>query len=156
MQSSSYYKLVFNMLTTSFVSKCRLWKACLTTIWHSFQANTCSKKSSAKLFWLYWSKSRTGCGRSYHEFWENFNLPVVRGSETQTKRKECSISCIAIADVINIMIKLKQCFFKTILYQNISYLLNCNYQLCANSSSNLAFTNTFSYVQFWLGSNYQV
>ena len=47
------------------------------------------------------SKSRTGCGRSYHEFWENFNLPVVRGSETQTKRKECSISCIAIADVIN-------------------------------------------------------
>ena len=37
----------------------------------------------------------------YHEFWENFNLPLVRGSETQTKRKECSISCIAIADVIN-------------------------------------------------------
>ena len=37
----------------------------------------------------------------YHEFWENFNLPVVRGSETQTKRKEGSISCIAIADVIN-------------------------------------------------------
>ena len=38
---------------------------------------------------------------NYHKFWENFNLPVVRGSETQTKRKECSISCIAIADVIN-------------------------------------------------------
>ena len=37
----------------------------------------------------------------YHEFWENFNLPVVRGSETQTKRKECSISCIAIANIIN-------------------------------------------------------
>ena len=42
-----------------------------------------------------------GCDRSYHEFWENFNLSVVRGSETQTKRKECSFSCIAIADVIN-------------------------------------------------------
>ena len=127
MQSSSYYKLVFNMLATSFVSKCRLWKACLTTIWHSFQANTCSKKSSAKLFWVYWSKSRTGCGRSYHEFWENFNLPVVRGSETQTKRKECSISCIAIADVINDQVEAMD--FKTILYQNINYLLNCNYQL---------------------------
>ena len=66
-----------------------------------FSSKYVLKKSSAKLFWLYWSKSRTGCGRSYHEFWENFNLPVVRGSETQTKRKECSISCIAIADAIN-------------------------------------------------------
>ena len=45
--------------------------------------------------------ARGSCSRSYHGFWENFNLPVVRGSETQTKRKECSISCIAIADVIN-------------------------------------------------------
>ena len=40
----------------SFVSKCRLWKACLTTVWHHFQAKTCSKKSSARLFWVYWSK----------------------------------------------------------------------------------------------------
>ena len=37
------------MLTISFVSEYRLWKACLTTVWHSFQANTCSKKSSARL-----------------------------------------------------------------------------------------------------------
>ena len=37
----------------------------------------------------------------YHDFWGNFNLPLVRGSETQTKRKERSISCIAIADIIN-------------------------------------------------------
>ena len=30
-------------------------------------------------------------------FWKKvLNLPVVRGSETQTKRKECGISCIAI------------------------------------------------------------
>ena len=35
---------------------CRLWKACLTTVWHSFQANTCGKKSSARLFWVHWSK----------------------------------------------------------------------------------------------------
>ena len=45
--------------------------------------------------------SKYGRGRSYHGFWENFNLPVIRGSETQTKRKERSISCIAIADIIN-------------------------------------------------------
>ena len=63
----------------------------------------------------------------YHDFWENFNLPLVRGSETQTKRKECSISCIAIADVINDQVEAMD--FKTILYQNINYLLNCNYQL---------------------------
>ena len=37
----------------------------------------------------------------FHGIWENFNLTVVRGSETQTKRKERSISCIAIADIIN-------------------------------------------------------
>ena len=34
------------MLTISFVLGCRLWKACLTTVWHSFQANTCSKKNT--------------------------------------------------------------------------------------------------------------
>ena len=45
--------------------------------------------------------ARGSCGRFYHRFWENFNLTVVRGSETQTKRKERSISCIAIADIIN-------------------------------------------------------
>ena len=28
------------MLTISFVSECRLRKACLTTVWHSFQART--------------------------------------------------------------------------------------------------------------------
>ena len=27
------------------------------------------------------------CGGSSHEFWEKFNLPVVRGSKIQTKRK---------------------------------------------------------------------
>ena len=47
-----YYKLVLTMLTISFVSECRLLKACLTTVWHSFQANTCSKKSSARPLYL--------------------------------------------------------------------------------------------------------
>ena len=28
----------------------------MTTVWHNFQANTCSKKSSAWLFWVSWSK----------------------------------------------------------------------------------------------------
>ena len=38
------------------------------------------------------------CGGSSHGFWEMFlNLPVVRGNETQTKRKERGISCTAIA-----------------------------------------------------------
>ena len=46
-------------------------------------------------------KKKGSCGRFYHGFWENFNLTVVRGSETQTKRKERSISCIAIAAIIN-------------------------------------------------------
>ena len=49
--------------------------------------------------------ARGSCGRSYHGFWENFNLPVVRGSETQTKRKERSISRIAIAGIINDQVK---------------------------------------------------
>jgi len=37
------------------------------------------------------------CGGSSHGFWAKvLNLPVVGGGETQTKRKECGISCIAI------------------------------------------------------------
>ena len=52
----SHTELVLTMLTISFVSDYRLWKACLTTVWHSFQANTCSKKSGARLFWVYWGK----------------------------------------------------------------------------------------------------
>ena len=35
------------------------------------------------------------CGCSSHGFGEKFNLPVVRGSETQTKEK-CRISCIIV------------------------------------------------------------
>ena len=71
------------------LSECRLWKACLTTVWHNFQANICSKKSSARLLWVYWSK---GCsGGSSQEFWEKFNLAVVRRSESRIKRKERGI-----------------------------------------------------------------
>ena len=95
------------MLTISFVSECRLWKAFLTTVWHSFWVNTCSKKSSAK-------------------------------------QREKNVVLVASPLRMLSMIKLKQWFFKTILYQNINYLLNCNYQLCANLLSNFAFTNTFN------------
>ena len=52
----SHTELVLTMLTISFVSECRLWKARLTTVWHRFQANTYSNKSGARLFWVYWGK----------------------------------------------------------------------------------------------------
>ena len=48
------------------------------------------------------------CGGSSYQFWGKFlNLPVVRGIETQTKRKECGISFIAITTLSNMM-KLRQ------------------------------------------------
>ena len=59
------------------------------TVWHNFQANKSSKKSSARLFWV--SGAKGCCGGSSYGFWEKFNLGVVYGSETQTKRKEHGI-----------------------------------------------------------------
>ena len=59
------------------------------TVWHNFQANEGSKKSSARLFWVSAAK---GCrGGSSYGFWEKFHLGVVCSSETQTKRKEHGI-----------------------------------------------------------------
>ena len=87
----SYYKLVLTMLNISFVSECRLWKTCLTAVWHSFQANTFSKRSSTRQFWVYSGKRMLWRFSSSHGFWEKFNLAVARGSETQTKRKERDI-----------------------------------------------------------------
>ena len=58
-------------------------------VWHNFQANKSSKKSSARLFWV--SGAKGCCGGSSYGFWEKFNLGVVCGSETQTKRKEHGI-----------------------------------------------------------------
>ena len=61
----------------------------MTTVWHNFPVNTCSKKSIARLFWVYWS--RGCCGGSSKGFCEKYNLAGVRDSETQTKRKERGI-----------------------------------------------------------------
>ena len=121
MQSSSYYKLILTMLTISFVSECRLWKACLTTVWHSFQANRCSKKSSAKLFWVYWSKSRTGCCRST----TSFGKILIYHLFAAVKLKQREKNVVLVASPLRML----SMDFKTILYQNINYLLNCNYQL---------------------------
>ena len=66
---------------------CRLWKACLTTVWHNFQANT--RRVAPGCFGFTGTKGC--CGGSSHGFWEKVNLAVVRGSETQTKRKERGI-----------------------------------------------------------------
>ena len=44
--------------------------------------------------------------RFFHGFWEKFNLPFVRGSETQTKREERGI-CVVITSLLS-LIKLKQ------------------------------------------------
>ena len=60
------------------------------------------------------------------------------------KQREKNVVLVASPLRMLSMIKLKQWFFKTILHQNIKYLLNCNYQLCANLLSNFAFTNTFN------------
>ena len=103
MQSSSYYKLVLTMLTISFVSECRLWKASvLDDCLAQFSSKYVLKKEQRQAVLGLLEQKPDWLWPFYHEFWENFNLPVVRGSETQTKRKEGSISCIAIAaDVIN-------------------------------------------------------
>jgi len=50
------------------------------TVWHNFQANACSNKSSAK-------GAKGCCGGSSQGFCKKFNLAVVCGSETQMKRK---------------------------------------------------------------------
>ena len=59
----------------------------MTTVWHNFQANTYSKESSARLFWVSCSK------RMLWRFFPRVSLKVEfsscsRQSETQTKKKE--------------------------------------------------------------------
>ena len=103
-------KLVLTMLTISFVSECRLWKACLTTVWHSFQANRCSKKSSAKLFWVYWSKSRTGCCRSTTTFGEILIYHLF--AAVKLKQREKNVVLVASPLRMLSMIKLKQWILK--------------------------------------------
>ena len=89
-------RMGLTMLTTSFVSERRLWKACLTTVWMTvFKQIRAQRRASPGCFGFTGAKGC--CGGSSHRFWEKFlNLPVVYGSETQGKRKECGISCIAI------------------------------------------------------------
>ena len=45
------------------------------------------------------------------------------------KQREKNVVLVASPLRMLSMIQLKQCFFKTILYQKINYSLNCNYQL---------------------------
>ena len=69
----------------------------MTTVWYNFQANTCSKKSSTRLFWFTGAKGC--CGGSSHEFCGKFNLADVGGSETQTTEKRTrNCSCITITN----------------------------------------------------------
>ena len=63
----------------------------MTTVWHNFQANTYSKKSSTRLFWGLLEQKDACCGGSSKGFCEKYNLAVVRGSETQTNSKERGI-----------------------------------------------------------------
>ena len=89
-----------------------------------------------------WSKSRTGCGRSTTSFGKMLIYQLF--AAVKLKQREKNVVLVASPLRMLSMIKLKQWFFKSILYQNINYLLNCNYQLCANLLSNFAFTNTFN------------
>ena len=84
------------MLTISFVSERRLWKACMTTVWLTvFKQIRAQRRASPGCFGFTGAKGC--CSGSSHGFWEKFlNLPVVHGSETQGKRNECGISCVAI------------------------------------------------------------
>ena len=59
----------------------------MTTVWHNFQANTCSKKSSARLF-LALLEQKDVVSVLPTGFCEKFNLAVVRGSETHDKMKK--------------------------------------------------------------------
>ena len=88
----SYYKLLLTMLTISLVSECRLWKACLTTVWHSFQAKIIRAQRKAAPGCFRFTGEKGCCGGSSHGFWEKFDLIVVRGSKTQAKRKESGTS----------------------------------------------------------------
>ena len=89
-------RMGLTMLTISFVSGRRLWKACLTTVWLTvFKQIRAQRRPSPGCFGFTGAKGC--CGGSSHGFWEKFlNLPVAHGSETQGKRKECGISCVAI------------------------------------------------------------
>ena len=155
MQSSSYYKLVLTMLTISFVSECR---KCGKRAWRlfgiGFEQIRAQKRAAPSCFGF----TRANAGLAVTVLTTSFGKILIYQLFAAVKLKQREKNVVLVASPLRMlsMIKLKQCFFKTILYQNISYLLNCNYQLCANLSSNFAFTNTFSYVQFWLGSSYQV
>ena len=92
-----------------------------------FSSKYVLKKSSAKLFWLYWSKSRTGCGRSTTSFGKILIYQLF--AAVKLKQREKNVVLVASPLRMLSLIKLKQCFFKTILYQKINYLLRGNYQL---------------------------
>ena len=59
----------------------------MTTVWHNFQANTCSKKSSGRLF-LALLEQKDVVSVLPTGFCEKFNLAVVRGSATHDKMKK--------------------------------------------------------------------
>ena len=55
----------------------------MTTVWLNFQA----KKRRAAPGCFGFTEAKGSCDGSSHGFCEKFNLAVVCGSETQTKRK---------------------------------------------------------------------
>ena len=69
----------------------------VTTVWNNFQANTCSKKSSARLFWVYWGK------RMLWRFFPRVLRKVLFNScsrqwNSNEEKRTCNCSCNTITN----------------------------------------------------------
>ena len=132
------------MLTISFVSECRKrGKRAWRLFGIVFEQIRAQKRAAPSCFGF----TRANAGLVVTVLTTSFGKILIYQlfAAVKLKQREKNVVLVAWSPLQMLpMIKLKQWFFKTILHQNIKYLLNCNYQLCANLLSNFAFTNTFN------------
>ena len=117
------------MLTISFVSKCRLWKASvLDDCFAQFSSKYVLKKERRQAVLGLLEQKPDWCVAVLSTSFGKF---LIYQLFTAVKLKQREKNVVLVASPLRMlsMIKLKQCFFKTILYQKINYSLNCNYQL---------------------------
>ena len=79
-----YYKLVLSIF---FLLAYRLWKACLTIVWHSFKQNHAQRRVESGCFGFNGPGQKDVVAVFPHEFWVKFYLPVVRAVKHKQKEK---------------------------------------------------------------------
>ena len=117
------------MLTISFVSECRLWKASvLDDCFAQFSSKYVLKKERRQAVLGLLEQKPDWCVAVLSTSFGKF---LIYQLFTAVKLKQREKNVVLVASPLRMlsMIKLKQCFFKTILYQKINYLLKGNYQL---------------------------